>query len=100
MHYKIDEDGCLWIFESQTSEVAFIKQPHWPDSTPWGEGEAEAWAEQFIANRLDPTQDMAGDNPENPTVPVPSPRDTPVAELTQSQLDEIIAKAVAQALGK
>ena len=100
MRYEIDAENCLWIYESEGAEVAFIKQPHWPDSTPWGEGEAEAWAEQFIANRQDPTQDRPGNNPAKPTSPPADPLDTPVGDLTQRKLDEIIANAVAQALGK
>ena len=97
MHYTVDENNCLWIFESATAETAFIKQPHWPDSTPWAAGEAEAWAEACIANLADPTKDLAGNNPSQPTVPVEVNPDPPIQGLTKTMLQELIAEAVAAA---
>ena len=99
MKYEIDNNNCLWIYESETSQTPFIKQPTWPDGSPWSEGEAEAWAEQFIANRLDPTADIPGSSPSQPTLPAPDPLDKSVGDLSQKQLDELIFAAVKKALG-
>ena len=98
MKYTVDENNCVWIYESETAENPFIKQPHWPDSSPWDAATASAWAEQFIANRLDPTADMAGSTPSQPTIPVEANPDVPVVNMTQTQLNDLIAQAVAKAL--
>ncbi len=65
MRYEIN-DGILYIFD-QGSNVPFILQPTWPSGDAWGDGEAEAWAEQTILALNDPTADLAGPSPEMPT---------------------------------
>jgi len=64
--YTIDADGVK-IFEDQAI-VPFLFQPNWPDGQPWGEGEADAWAKAKIAELTDNTADLAGHNPDQPTI--------------------------------
>lgn len=68
--YEIDTNGELWIW-NDSSDLPVVHQPTWPDNTPWKAGEAKAWAEAKIQSWSDPTADLPGDNPEQPTVPRP-----------------------------
>lgn len=70
MNYKITTDGALEIYFDD-EEIPFLYQPHWPNGTKWGKGEAEAWGKQFILAANDPTADWAGDGPDQPTKPRP-----------------------------
>ena len=67
MNYEI-VDGVLFVFDG-INDQPFLKQPTWPDGTPWGKGEAKAWAEQLILSLTDPTADLAGPSPDMPTEP-------------------------------
>jgi hypothetical protein len=98
MRYEIDDQNCVWIYPSETSEIANIMQPHWPDGTPWANpAEATAWAEQHILSQTDPTADYPGNTPAQPTISRPDPADAPL-QLTQRTMTQIVADAVAQAL--
>jgi hypothetical protein len=68
--YEIDDKGAVWLYDGINPEP-FQYQPNWPDSTPWGDGEAEAWAKQTILSLTDPEAEIAGDNPSEPTKPRP-----------------------------
>jgi hypothetical protein len=72
--YEIDEQGAVWLFDGINPEP-FLHQPNWADGTAWSEGEAEAWAEQVILSLTDPTADIPGDNPSEPTKPRPAPQE-------------------------
>lgn len=67
--YTIDADGVK-LFEDK-STVPFLIQPTWPDGQAWGDGEADAWAQAKITELTDDTADLAGHNPDNPTIPRP-----------------------------
>ena len=67
-------DGAACLFENG-NDVPFVKQPHWPNGTPWAEGEAETWAEQALLALTDPDADDAGDTPDAPTKPKYKPTD-------------------------
>lgn len=64
--FKLDADGSVIIYDGINPEPA-IYQPNWPDGTEWADGEAEAWAKQFIISQEDETAELAGDNPAQPT---------------------------------
>ena len=102
MRYEIDENNCIWIFPTEASQIASIKQPHWPSGAPWeSSAQAEEWAQTFIDHANDPTKPMAGNDPSQPTIestPV-DPLDEPI-QLTQRALKDIISQAVAEALNK
>lgn len=64
--FTLEEDGSVFIYDGVNIEPA-IYQPNWPDGTDWAEGEAEAWARQFILAQEDETADLPGDTPSQPT---------------------------------
>ena len=100
MRYEIDSDNCVWIFPSEASEIASIKQPHWPSGAPWASRqEAENWAQALIAHSLDETQPMAGNDPSQPTIEpaIIDPLDKPI-QITQRVLTDIISQAVNEAI--
>jgi len=66
--FEIDDNGAVLLYDGVNPEP-FMFQPNWPDGTPWGSGEAEAWAAQVILSLTDPEAQDAGDNPESPTKP-------------------------------
>jgi hypothetical protein len=68
--YEIDAEGVALIFFEGSDKPSII-QPCWPDNTSFAEGEAQAWAEQYVLFATDPTAEMPGDNPANPTKPRP-----------------------------
>jgi hypothetical protein len=70
MNYEIDADGVLWISQDG-ADVPFLKQPHWPNGEAWKKGEAKKWGEQFILAANDPTAELPGDSPDEPTKPRP-----------------------------
>lgn len=66
----------MWDNDNPNEENApFLRQPHWPDGTPWGdEAEITAWADAAIVAFLDPNSEfVAGPNPDNPVIPRPQP---------------------------
>lgn len=65
--YIIDDAGALWFYDGINPEP-FMYQPTWPNSTPWGKGEAKKWAEQAILSLTDHAADFAGDSPEQPLI--------------------------------
>jgi hypothetical protein len=68
--YEIDKLNAIKVFDS--NDVQILWQPDWPDFTPFADSqEAETWAEQFILSLSDPTADLPGDNPSEPTKPNP-----------------------------
>ena len=67
--YEIDQDGALLIYND--SDEPIIYQPQWPNGAEWSDGEAEAWADQYILSLTDETADLPGDGPEQPTKPRP-----------------------------
>jgi hypothetical protein len=75
MRYEII-DGAVLIFEGD-NEAPFMLQPTWPDGSAWAEGEGEAWAAQVILSLTDPTSELPGDNPNEPTKPRPVPQEEP-----------------------
>ena len=77
MRYEII-DGVVLIYEGE-NEVPFLRQPTYPDGSPWGAGQAEAWAEQAILAMTDPDADDAGDSPDAPTKPKYVPKVEPEA---------------------
>jgi hypothetical protein len=82
MRYEI-VDGAVFIYEDE-SETPFLFQPTFPDGSPWGPGQAEAWAEQAILAMTDPEADDAGDSPDAPT----KPKYVPQAEVEPETLPE------------
>jgi len=78
MRYEI-VDGEVLIYEGE-NEVPFLRQPTFPDGSPWGAGQAEAWAEQAILAMTDPDADDAGDSPDAPTKPKYVPEVEPKVE--------------------
>lgn len=70
MRYEFDKDGNLIVWGTATDFPAMF-QPTWPDGTAWKKGEAEAWAEQLILSWQDPTADLPGESPSQPTKPRP-----------------------------
>lgn len=81
MRYELDTEGAALIFLPD-GDIPFMFQPHWPDQTPWADGEAVAWAEQFIMAATDETADLPGDNPAQPTKPRPVIVEDETPELT------------------
>ncbi len=50
MSYKIEilDNNTVEIF-AEGSDVPFLRQPNWPNQTPWANSsESRAWAEMFI----------------------------------------------------
>lgn len=86
MRYEI-VDGVVLIYEGE-NEVPFIRQPAYPNGAPWGAGQAEAWAEQVILSLTDPTADLAGDSPDEPTKPRPVPEEVVEPEVEPEALPE------------
>jgi len=69
-NFTIDADGVK-VFE-ENATIPFLLQPNWPDGQIWGEGEAQAWAEAKFLELTDPTADLAGKSPDQPTIPRPA----------------------------
>lgn len=86
MRYEI-VDGVVLIYEGE-NEVPFLRQPTYPDGSAWGEGQAEAWAEQVILSLTDPTADLAGDSPDAPTKPRPVLEEVVELEVEPEALPE------------
>lgn len=66
LRYELNEHGAALIFIDDLPKPS-INQPTWPDGTAWADGEAEAWAEQYILSIEDETADLPGDSPSQPT---------------------------------
>ena len=70
-HYEIDSELAIIVFLDD-NDYASIIQPNWPDGQAWkNKVEATAWAEQFVLALTDETAELAGPNPEQPTVSRP-----------------------------
>lgn len=80
--FTIDNDGAVWLYDGINPEP-FLYQPTFPNGSPWGEGQAEAWAKQVILAMTDPDADDAGDGPHAPTKPKYVP---PVEEAESEDL--------------
>lgn len=81
--YKIiDDNFTIELFDGVQTEP-YIRQPNWPDGTPWASAtEAENWAKQHILSLTDETAELAGISPAQPTLPRPVPV-TGVAAIKQ-----------------
>jgi hypothetical protein len=45
---EILDNNTVEIF-AEGSNVPFLRQPHWPNETPWADAEeARAWAEMYV----------------------------------------------------
>jgi hypothetical protein len=52
MRIEIDSNNCIYLYRENES-VPFLKQPYWPDQTPWASRQqAQEWAEQYVAHLL------------------------------------------------
>lgn len=105
MRYELDENNAISIFvDGQEAPVVF--QPTWPNGAPWGSGEAEAWAEQYILSFSDESADMPGLSPEQPTMPRPTAEEiaaykrNQLVQVTFGELEDLIAAKIAEALAK
>ena len=72
MHnYEITSNNEVLIFEpGNATGVPLIKQPHWPDGTPWASKlQAEVWAKTFVASRDEPDYEFEpGFTPSEPLI--------------------------------
>jgi hypothetical protein len=83
--YEVAADKSVAIFDGVNPEP-FVIQPTWPDGSAWGDGEAEAWAEQMILSVTDVTADLPGDDPEHPTKVRPLPdEDVEILEIAPAE---------------
>jgi hypothetical protein len=72
MRFEILDNGSVEVWGEATDGPAMV-QDSWPDGTAWGEGEAQAWAEQLLLSWADLTADLPGESPDSPTTPRPAP---------------------------
>lgn len=78
---EIKPDNTVEIF-SENSEVPFLRQPAWPNQTPWADSsEARAWAEMFVEALEVPEAPFAPNGPGQPRIDKPT-----AEELAELQL--------------
>lgn len=105
MRYEI-EDGAIKVFLNEDQEAPHLFQPHWPNGDAWEEGEAEAWAEQYILSIQDEEADLPGPSRETPTVKRPTAeeyeavRNAQPLPITQAMLERIVETRVAEILAE
>lgn len=104
MRYEII-DSVLRIYAENEDTVPHVEQPTWPNGDAWQEGEAEAWAEQYILSLTDSTSDFPGPDRTTPTLPRPTEEEyaahrasLPIEGISAQMLDDIVAQKVAEAL--
>lgn len=52
MRIEVSPEAIVTLFH-EGEDVPFLYQPHYPDGTPFESVEvAQAWAEQYVADRL------------------------------------------------
>lgn len=86
-YFEIEESGAVVIFDGVNPEP-FVRQPSWANGTEWSGDEASKWAEQVILSLTDPTADLAGDSPDEPTKPRPVPEEVLEPEVEPEALPE------------
>lgn len=96
MRYEIDSENYAITMWDGVNEEPFMYQPWYPDGTPWASyNDAKRWADLKVAELTDETAPLAGNSPDQLTLPRPTAeelRQLKLASLgmTEEQLRELL----------